>query len=333
MSDEPIGWKAYRTNLLLLYETLQPSGGDAVIDRLAEESAQLAGKRAPDFAEMWGKLNEIEARLFLKLDDTRLREQTERKLVQAKLMELPGVDGVRTRFAAITGDDATATEKRRAVAMALLEDMFVRYSYRHAERAKRGEVAVRLTRLGISLLIVPLVLLIYYSLRTNGYLDWLAGYLPRFAGADEAGMRTAEPRIHELFLVIYFGFVGAYFSRLSVFQRDMARLKWHEMDKGYGGGAMAVRLLVGSIGAAILYFLMMGEVLSGALFPGRDYALFGGEGGQVFRPSKDLALLVVWSFIAGFSERFVPDRVSEVEAQYKVAEPPPPPVSDTRNGP
>lgn len=209
----------------------------------------------------------------------------------------------------------------------------MRYSYRHAERAKRSEVAVRLTRLGITLLIVPLVLLIYYSLRTNGYLDWLAGYLPRFDGADDAGMRTAQPRIHELFLVIYFGFVGAYFSRLSVFQRDMARLKSHEMDKGYGSGAMAVRLLVGSIGAAILYFLMMGEVLSGALFPGTDYQLFSGAGDQVFRPSKDLALLVVWSFIAGFSERFVPDRVSEVEARYKVAEPPPPPVPDTRNGP
>lgn len=109
MSDEPIGWKAYRTNLLLLYETLQPSGGDAVIDRLGEEAAQLAKAKAPDFAEMWGKLNEIEARLFLKLDDTRLREQTERKLVQAQLMELPGVAGVRERFEAVTGDDATAT--------------------------------------------------------------------------------------------------------------------------------------------------------------------------------------------------------------------------------
>jgi hypothetical protein len=32
-------------------------------------------------------------------------------------------------------------------------------------------------------------------------------------------------------------------------------------------------------------------------------------------PSKDWALLVIWSVIAGFSEKLVPDSLSRVEAQ------------------
>ena len=340
MSDEPHGWKAYRTNLLLLYETLKPAQPDARIEELAEETRVDAEKRDPDFAEMWGKLNEIEARLFLRLDDTRLRAEAERKFVQAELLGLPGLQAARERFHAIEDSDPDATEKRRAEAMAVLQDMFVRYSYRHAERAKRGEVATRLTWLGVWLLIVPMVMLVVYSLRVNGYLDWIAGEMPRPGGVDPAPAgsiagtalqgeaaaargRSITPRIHEMFVVIYFGFVGAYFSRLSVFQRDMAKLRWQEMDKGYGRGAMAVRLLVGGIGAAILYFLMMGDILSGALCPDSGVELFDEAGGQVFRPAKAFALLIVWSFVAGFSERFVPDRLGEVETRGKVTDPPP----------
>jgi hypothetical protein len=340
MSDEPYGWKAYRTNLLLLYDTVKQTAPDARIEELAEETKVDAQQRDPDFAEMWGKLNEIEARLFLKFDDTRLRAETERKFVQAERLEVAGLDTVRERFRAIADDDPGATEKRRAEAMAILQDMFVRYSYRHAERAKRTEVATRLTWLGVGLLILPLVMLLYYSLRINGYFDWFSGATPAFGGAettatgaipgtalqggqDAAPDVSVKPKIHEMFVVIYFGFVGAYFSRLSVFQRDMARLRWQEMDKGYGRGAMAVRLLVGSIGAAILYFLMMGDILSGALFPASGFDLFDSEGEQTFRPTKDFALLIVWSFVAGFSERFVPDRLGEVETRGKVKTPPP----------
>lgn len=64
----------------------------------------------------------------------------------------------------------------------------------------------------------------------------------------------------------------------------------------------------GAIFATLLFLTFIGGLVQGSLFP-----RFGGDGwfDVLFRPS-DWARLMVWSFIAGFSERFVPDLLNNL---------------------
>lgn len=81
-------------------------------------------------------------------------------------------------------------------------------------------------------------------------------------------------------------------------------------------GAVAV------VFAFLLYLLFMSGLVSGDVFPTFSYIEVGNGGDYVsmeeflikVKPAsyKDVAKVLVWSFIAGYSERFVPNLISRV---------------------
>jgi hypothetical protein len=313
MADaRPYGWQNYRQNLLVLYEGL--SQRDQEIDALVLRTAERNPARKISFEESWTHLNEMELRLFQLLEEKQLDAEIERKLDQARQMKLPSLKSHVKRFEDLKG--VHHLDDRRAQAIALLEDMFVRYSYRHSEREKRREVAGRLTIIGLVLLIVPVLLVLLHNLSagvSNSAVKFLAGVLGLGGGGRPSGPNP-------LFVVVYFGMVGAYFSRLLSFQSHSGELRWQELDIGYGWRTMSVRLLIGAFGAALLYFLLLGGILSGSVFPESGFSLWAVDEQtkaqmKPLRPSLDFALLIVWSTIAGFSERFVPSYLDKVRAK------------------
>jgi len=113
------------------------------------------------------------------------------------------------------------------------------------------------------------------------------------------------------------GLFGAYFSRLIYIQKAFTTLSYDELISSRDTVAIVLRGSIGLCGAALLFFLLLSGIVEGGSFipkatielkPPTDIA------------SKDLALLFVWGFFAGFSERLVPNILAKTERGLGSAE-------------
>lgn len=76
----------------------------------------------------------------------------------------------------------------------------------------------------------------------------------------------------------------------------------------FWSSTLAASAMSGAVFATVLYMLFAGGLVQGKLFP----ILMGAE----FRAApEDFAKLLIWSFIAGFAERFVPDTLDRLVAK------------------
>lgn len=132
------------------------------------------------------------------------------------------------------------------------------------------------------------------------------------------------------YLALSAGLFGAFFSRMQWLQSNADTLSLSQVREAMDWRSIRLRGAVGMGGALIVYFFLQSGMVNGSLFPNFDDfgvhvgwtgvkdAMKNGEHGppfsvHLFQPSPALALLVVWSFIAGFSERFVPGILSATE--------------------
>jgi hypothetical protein len=123
------------------------------------------------------------------------------------------------------------------------------------------------------------------------------------------------------------GLFGALFSRLLYLQSNWNVLSIGGLKDARDIWSIFLRGCVGMTGAVIVSFFLQSGIIAGGLFP--DFSQIGMEEKlyplvdkdpngtlnslHIIYPSKSLALLVVWSFLAGFSERLVPSILQETE--------------------
>lgn len=137
--------------------------------------------------------------------------------------------------------------------------------------------------------------------------------------------KTGKTTLTILPVVILAGVLGSFVSALNRIysSTDIFPIgKYKELLKGtnfYLIAYSSIPPLVGAISACILYVLFASEIIKGPFFP-----LFSCENGdscntfQSFlsywspKEATDYAKAIVWGFIAGFSERFVPDILNRV---------------------
>ena len=187
-----------------------------------------------------------------------------------------------------SSSDPTALKKQQALYQSLLQALQADFIETRFRRRLRRETAGTLLVFGIIVLLVAVAPICF----------------PPVIGG------------HGFYLLIAacFGMLGAYFSRMLSFQTKLASIGFDDVMNLYAWRMLAVRLLFGIIGAIIFFYLLYAGLLGGDAFP--DMKKLGHQAAPNL-PEGDFAKLLVWLFLAGFSERLVPDSLERAEAQSK----------------
>jgi len=148
--------------------------------------------------------------------------------------------------------------------------------------------------------------------------------LPFYLSYLTGGGHAREPSIFLISAMC--GALGAFCSALIRLYNftDLPKAIISDQLKGLNSLHLFVYSLVpaavGSIAAATLYLIFSGGILQGALFPQfacktadkicGSFTLFMESWGP--KEATDFAKVLVWGFVAGFAERFVPDTLERL---------------------
>jgi hypothetical protein len=293
------------------------------------------GPKWSSMPEDWYALNLAEQRVGAHLDATQLSAEYQCLLDIARERKLTFLDRYqeKAKLFSTPVPAGTTLDEQRSVYLTFLQKLQSDFIETRFRRQLRRETATRLFYFGLIVICLAAAPLGFYLYHVSGQ--------PLIPGSIAQGHQlfSSEP-VFGLTLVAGFGLLGAYFSRAMSFQSRLAMVNFEDITNLYQWRMLLLRLLYGAIGAVILYFLLRGRLLGGSVFPdlsqisigeqpvwkaGKDgVALVKDNGGgyepaglTILAPTADLAKLLVWSFIAGFSERLVPDTLERTEAQAK----------------
>jgi hypothetical protein len=291
----------------------------------------------------WARVYKIERLLVYVRPPSRLRNETDRRVAEAERHQLSAAAKYRAQLEQVTSAVATAAEiakaaaeatssdaeqklarareayakaeseadiVRRAILAAVLDDLQWFYQQRILKRRALWKSASRLLTLGI----------ICMAVVSLPFLGFLFGKL---TGSHRLVELMDEFPNYGLFTVMSFGLLGAFFSRLVSFQFS-SDMTVEAAENRYGFKSLAIRCGVGVCGAVIVYYLLQTGFIGTNYKP--DFTKLGygielvvtmlsGDERPVLLPSKDWCLLVLWSFLAGFSERLVPDTLARIDGE------------------
>jgi hypothetical protein len=304
---EERAWAAHMAGLRASYHRHLAQHPDKA-DKRIEELLDPKVVDQPANWRNWEIPNEIEILLVQMKLGADLDVALDSAFLTAEKIVVPSFAVLAKRRDALASDEA-----KQALLAKLLRDTHNRYAARRSERAERAHVARRMTYLGFGLTAV--IVGVFLILGTG----WFAVAVEKMPFTDLVK--------YNLIVTTFFGFLGAYLSRLIAFQNTAVALSVDDLENGYSWHFLMVRLLVGGLSSVILYFVISGHLIGGELFPAPDDGASGGFGslwtvhngaGMPYEgPSANFAKLIVWCFIAGFSERFLPDSLSALETKSR----------------
>lgn len=105
-----------------------------------------------------------------------------------------------------------------------------------------------------------------------------------------------------IYMSITAGMMGALFSVLVSLRKSVQNASLADLRIMKGKTFPLMKASIGGGGGLILYYLLKGGILSGSVFPIIDDSIQFGD--------RTYALLVVWCFLSGFSEKMVPNLLS-----------------------
>lgn len=311
-------WHAHMAGLKATYHRLIGANAtlqDNRINMLLDPNVSADPKSTSN----WAIPNEIEILLVRLMPEVDVNAEIESALATAERIAVPSLAGLRRRLEA-----AVLLDEKQAALSTLFRDTHMRFAARRSERVARHIVAWRMAKLGFVLTLLV------------GIVIFALGFGYEYVDDKGMGQYIGYHLLakYNLAVGVFFGFLGAYLSRLIAFQHSAPNLSFDDLENGYAPHFIFVRMLVGGLCALVVYFIIAGQLIGGELFPAPgtgDTSGFGElwltfdrqdeiknpDGLSYSGPTSNFAKLIVWCFIAGFSERFLPDQLSALEAKTK----------------
>lgn len=303
-----------------------PDGEIAVLDDVAEGIDALRGAKAGDHSEdtAWTAAYRLESLVALVEPRETLLDEIRRRLDEAASEKVATEPRHRLALQKAEAEYMTpnvtpptlvagAELPLRTLLGEILEDLHWAVQRKFFARPLIRRVSanvMRLTLIAFGLLIMPFVVLYFLY---SGY--YTGSPLPM------TGLAWLP-----LYFALASGLFGAAFSRLLFIQRNRDSLSVNELKSEQDLSAIIFRCSVGMCGALTVFLFLQSGIVKGSLFPDftrldltdvpavRDVSpVTCSSSMRLILPSANLALMMMWCFLAGFSERLVPTILTSTE--------------------
>ena len=274
---------------------------------------ELDGKLAPDALQRlkdllnskqsrsWSDAYEIEQMLVHLFDDETLKiELGVRSLEARSTLDRPLAEFYASYAKEMIG--VNSPERQRGLLARLVNDLQWRYTVNEVKRRYSQDITSRTGWLFALALLIFAVWTAYIVLSKS--------------------LKSPSSDVHLLIFAALAGTWGAAFSMLGSLKSRLTASELNDMKLMRPWVMLLSRALIGTGAGCVLYFFLRSGLLGGSAFPvltALDTPPSGGgltaaaTAGEV--PRKDLALLIIWCFIAGFSEKLVPSILEKTESR------------------
>ncbi|MCB1192656.1 MAG: hypothetical protein H7A23_15505 [Leptospiraceae bacterium] len=224
--------------------------------------------------ETWENAYEIEQLLVLLYDENSVNVELSRRLVEAKNNLM---ENVYKEYSELVNKDESV-EFKRSILARLVNDLQWYYTRKYQKLELSKRITIRVC--------------IAFAISVMGFL-----------GLFVVKMSIEQFGIGDLLTASVAGLWGSSFSLLLNLEKKIKNANYYELKVLLSISYIVSRLMVG-LGASLIFsFFIKSGILSGVVLPILSENL----------SQKDFALLVVWCFLAGFSETLVPNLLAKTE--------------------